>query len=377
MTAARRILIVEPYYGGSHRQFIEGLAGHIEGDFTLLTLPPRSWKQRMQTSAPWFARQVAGMAKELRRFDVVLSSTFVDGAVLKVLLQSLDGWHRDARFCVYFHENQFCYPGRNEDLGIRQFQYLNFTTALTADRLAFNSHFNHDTFMAGCRSYLQRVNRGQTGDILAQLEGKSLVLPPGLEFSLIDHTPRPETGRVPVIVWNHRWEHDKSPEKFFAALHELHLEGHGFGLIILGQSFARPPECFGRAKKELAEHILHFGFAGNRREYARLLRLGDIVVSTASHEFFGLAILEAVRAGCRPLVPNRLAYPELFPGHLLYDEGELASVLGMLLRQPTRLADDQARNFTESYSWQALAPRYADWLFGPASREGTGCQSLS
>jgi hypothetical protein len=91
------------------------------------------------------------------------------------------------------------------------------------------------------------------------------------------------------------------------------------------------------------------------------------VVSTARHEFFGLAVLEAVRAGCRPLLPNRLAYPEMFPSHLLYDEGEFASTLAMLLSQEGRLDDDQAWCYTEPYSWRTLARRYSDWLFGDTS----------
>ena len=36
-----------------------------------------------------------------------------------------------------------------------------------------------------------------------------------------------------------------------------------------------------------------------------------MIVSTARHEFFGLSVVEAVAAGAYPLLPNRLAYPEL------------------------------------------------------------------
>ncbi len=57
--------------------------------------------------------------------------------------------------------------------------------------------------------------------------------------------------------------------------------------------------------------------------YARKL----IVVSTAWHEFFGISVIEAVRAGCRALLPRRLSYPELFPKEFLYDEGDFTSRL--------------------------------------------------
>jgi len=37
------------------------------------------------------------------------------------------------------------------------------------------------------------------------------------------------------------------------------------------------------------------------------------VLSTARHEFFGIAVVEALLAGCLPWLPDRLSYPELLP----------------------------------------------------------------
>ncbi len=50
----------------------------------------------------------------------------------------------------------------------------------------------------------------------------------------------------------------------------------------------------------------------NKREYQALLQQSNVVLSTALHDFQGIAVLEGVAAGCIPVVPNRLAYPELF-----------------------------------------------------------------
>ena len=53
-----KILVLEPYFGGSHESFIKGLDRHIPADLELLTLPARKWKWRMRLAAPLFAEQL-------------------------------------------------------------------------------------------------------------------------------------------------------------------------------------------------------------------------------------------------------------------------------------------------------------------------------
>ena len=107
-----RICVLEPYYGGSHRAFLQGLFQHVDMDFTLVSLPARKWKMRMQLAAPWMARQVKEMYAKGARFDGLLVSTFLDLSVLQALL-GREGIHLPA--ALYFHENQFVYPGQVND----------------------------------------------------------------------------------------------------------------------------------------------------------------------------------------------------------------------------------------------------------------------
>jgi len=54
------------------------------------------------------------------------------------------------------------------------------------------------------------------------------------------------------------------------------------------------------------------GYQRDRTDYEAALCEADVFVSTAEHEFFGLSAVEAALAGAYPLLPERLAYPEIF-----------------------------------------------------------------
>ncbi len=317
---------------------------------------------RMQISAPWFAEQVRAMDFAERWFDAVLCSTFVDVAVLRALLQTITGWNPAAYFCTYFHENQFAYPGRISDPASHQFMAINFNSALASDRLAFNSVYNMNSFLQGCHFYVNKAADMSIDASYSSIAKKSVVLHPGIDYSHIDTVPVSKPGNIPVIVWNHRWEHDKNPDDFFMALQEVKDKGRPFKLILLGQSFSAEPDCFFAAKTSMPERIMHYGFAESVEEYGALLKKGDIVISTAFHEFFGISVLEAVRAGCRPLLPARLSYPELFPEEYLYPEGRLAEYLDRLLIADFRLSSQECLNFTERYSWPEQVEKYQKWL---------------
>ena len=189
-----------------------------------------------------------------------------------------------------------------------------------------------------------------------------------MDFSRIDAMARLRKAhsKMPVIVWNHRWEHDKNPTLFFNTLFALAAANVEFRLIILGQSFREKPPIFSEALAKLQHQIVHCGFVKSRDEYARLLGMGDIVVSTADHEFYGISVIEAVRAGCIPLLPNRLSYPELFPAEYLYEDGELPGRLKLLLQSRCRLDSSRAMSLTEGFSWLVLKEKYCEWLEGAA-----------
>ena len=50
-----KILALEPYYGGSHKAFLDGWIESSRHQWDLLTLPANKWKWRMRAAAIEFA----------------------------------------------------------------------------------------------------------------------------------------------------------------------------------------------------------------------------------------------------------------------------------------------------------------------------------
>jgi len=326
--------IIEPFYGGSHKQLIDFLTDAISrnsppGKFNvkLNTLPAKKWHWRARTSALNFAQTIPtteSEEKETAETSVLFCSSVLNLAELLSLRRDLaEKWRQKI---VYFHENQLVYPVRSGKLGgeQRDFQYgyNQVLTAMAADRVVFNSNFNRDSFLDNINSFfnLQPDHKPDTASIKRQIAAKSSVL--HFPVKIDDDLPfeEKEDDQPPVlhIVWPHRWEHDKNPESFFKVLFRLKSENYSFKVSVLGESFAQFPEIFDEAREKLGEEIAHFGRLASKRDYLEVLKAADVAVSTADHEFFGVAMVEAALSGCYPLVPDRLAYPELFPDACTY-----------------------------------------------------------
>jgi glycosyltransferase involved in cell wall biosynthesis len=90
--------------------------------------------------------------------------------------------------------------------------------------------------------------------------------------------------------------------------------GVEFRLSVIGEQFRDAPEVFDWAKDFFADEIDRWGYQESLAEYRAALIEADIVVSTANHEFFGISMVEAIAAGAYPVLPKRLAYPEITAG---------------------------------------------------------------
>lgn len=368
-----RILALEPYYGGSHRAVLDGLMARIDAEWTLLTLPARKWKWRMRGAAITMAEESTRRFEHGSRWDVVFASTFVNLAEFRGLAGAEIA---SVPAIVYFHENQLVYPNRHTAEWDFQFPLTNITSALSAECCAFNTEWNLREFVREVPGFLAQFPDHQPKRVGEQITEKSLVIHPPFDPAVFDAALNaagaggPVRARRPRIVWPHRWEHDKDPETFFEAVSALATEGLDFEVAVAGQAFADRPEVFSRAAESLGDRLVHFGEPVSRAAYAELLASCDVAVSTARNEFFGIAMIEAAYAGCFPLVPDRLAYPEIYPAHMRYTGyEELVARLRSLVVQPP--PPGQARSLAEPFTFDRLTPQFAE-LFTRVARVARG-----
>lgn len=299
-----KFLFIEPFFGGSHSAFAKGWQAHSRHEIELMSLPDRFWKWRMRGAALQFLAH----KKDYSRYDGIITSDMMNLADFKALAG------KELPPClVYFHENQLTYPllaGRQHDDALG---FINITTALAARRVLFNSRYQRREFLSAVSRLLKRMPDGEPAWCRDAIAEKSGVLYPGCSLPSPHQSPGKPWLDPPLIIWNHRWEYDKNPGPFFKALKILKLKKCPFRLALLGESGSVIPRAFTSARDFFSDEIVTFGYAESRADYEKWLDRGAIVVSTANQENFGISIVEAVARGCLPLLPRRLAYPEIIP----------------------------------------------------------------
>lgn len=360
----KRVLIIEAFYGGSHKQLTDFLTNILETngyEVTLLSLPDKKWHWRARTSALYFSQRIP----VVEVFDFVFTSSVLNLSELCALRPDLIA----AKKIIYFHENQLSYPVKKEQERDFQYGYNQILSCLVADLVLFNSKYNMDSFLSNLGKHfkLQPDHRPDCVAIREQLAEKCQVMHFPIEFPPPITEPNCVPDSEPLhIVWPHRWEHDKNPEAFFKALFQLQELGIKFKVSVLGQKYCQIPEVFQEAEEQLSSKIVHWGYAESKDAYFDILRSADVVVSTANHEFFGVAMLEAVFCGCYPLVPNRLVYPELYPKSCLYNtDQQLFKRLLSFCKSPRKViiaTKEEIKKIleVEKFSAQVMTPLYLD-----------------
>lgn len=309
--------LLSAYRADSHAAWADWLtSSQTRFAWRRIELPGRHFRWRIRGNPlSWLDSLPAG------RPALIVATSMVDLATLKGLFPRLAG----VPAIYYFHENQFAYPRSERQFGSIDPQMVQLYGALAAQRVLFNSRFNRDSFLDGVDELMARMPDAVPRGLRERLAEKSYICPVPIEpvAASPDRSPR-------LLLWNHRWEYDKGPELFADAVIAAAQSGLDFELALLGERSAPAPEPLARLRRRLGPRIAADGWL-ERDAYLRCLGRASVVVSTAAHEYQGLAVLEAVSAGARPLVPDALCYPEQYPAAYRYPAGDTRALVDRLV----------------------------------------------
>ena len=313
-----RVVVAEPWLGGSHRAWAEGLARHSTHDVEVVGLPAEMWRWRLRAGAAPLAEAIDAAIEANGEPEVLIVSGLVDVAALLGHLRPAP----QLPVVTYMHESQLLYPtasgSPDGDVTLR-----NWESWRASDEVWFNSAFHRDAVVDALPLWVDAQPESLPLDDVVD---RFCVVPVGVEPPVGE---RLRGDGPPRILWPHRWEPDKAPSVFGRALAKLADAGVDFELILAGDD---PADSTDREEilQAHADRVVAVGPFG-RDEYERWLFEADIVVSCAKHEFFGVAVVEALMAGCVPVLPAALSYPDLLPAvshaAALYPVGSFGSRL--------------------------------------------------
>jgi len=358
------VYLIDPYYADSHRYWADQLVNNLNARVRIFQRSPVNWKWRMEGGA-------IDLAKEINQIDNIpetfLVTDYLNLSLFKCLLESR---FLESRFVIYMHENQLTYPFSEKDSDViknrdSHYGFINYTSCLVADAIIFNSQYHQTVFFDALHTLSQRLPDSLDINLL---KNKSQVIPLTINTENFK-IKLSKSNTTKNIIWNHRWDYDKRPDVFLDSMVQLKENNLKFNLILLGRIDKQTQKQYANQFEKLKESIIHFGFAESRNEYLNLLAKGNIIISTSIHDFFGLSVLEGIYAGCRPVLPHDLAYPELVDPKLhdevFYDRNELISKLSDALS--VDWSDEnkliQRKFVSENYSWISVEEKYNSVLF--------------
>lgn len=356
MDTTLRIAVVEPFYTGSHKTWVDDLVKFLPHEVNTFTLPGRHWKWRMSAGSIELASQVNDCRFD---FDLFVVTDMLDLSTFKSLLSDQ---HSNTPCVIYMHENQIVYPYQTKEEHKnwdKHYGLINYKSILCANEVWFNSSFHLAVFTQELERFLSIMPESKFHlNQVRQRVSKFSVLPIAIDFELADTCKQSKSVR-PTVLWNHRWEFDKNPELFFETLVRLSEENVDFDLIVAGENYRQSPAIFDEAKDKLRDHITHWGFFKDKTAYYKALWSATILPVTNNQEFFGISVMEAIYCGVMPLLPARLSYTDLYEGlNVFYDNNE-----DFYSQLKTALVNNERTDYSthvQYFSWKNMKTVYSE-----------------
>uniref|UniRef100_A0A8D2ATS9 tRNA-queuosine alpha-mannosyltransferase n=1 Tax=Sciurus vulgaris TaxID=55149 RepID=A0A8D2ATS9_SCIVU len=363
------ILIIEAFYGGSHKQLVDLLQEELES-CVLYTLPAKKWHWRARTAALYFSQNVPIS----EHYRILFASSVLNLTELTALRPDLGKLKK----ILYFHENQLVYPVKKHQERDFQYGYNQILSCLVADMVVFNSVFNMESFLTSIGKFMKLIPDHRPKDLESIIRPKCQVIYFPIRF--------PDVSR---FMPKHKITHLKRM---------LSLKGNGGA----APSMACPSQQEQRDTENLledfnSEYNVHFDLDTVQQENLDNssmqepdLRQSNSSVNSSSHHgeneqnltlnpcdtlrgvdnqqrplhlVWPHRWLEAVYCGCYPLCPKDLVYPEIFPAEYLYSTPEqLSKRLQNFCKRPDIIRKHLYKGEMASFSWAALRGKFRSLL---------------
>ena len=269
-------------------------------------------------------------------------------------------------FVTFMHESQLLYPNHEWSVGCGELARQSPGSWLASTEVWFNSRFHRDSVCSALPAFTATIPEEvrPTADPTPRFQVTGL----GVDLDWVKRRVQRKPG-PPRILWPHRWQQDKNPEVFLSALRKLQTAGAAFELILAGEDGPKASHT----KSEIIDSF-HVKAAASRpvspeKDFRAHLTDADIVASCASHEFFGVGVVEAIAAGLPPGAAQRPELPRADTARhcgprFLYPNGSFGGALAHAVetfdQQEAREARATLAAVTEERGWQHVAPVYDD-----------------
>ncbi|XP_067155512.1 tRNA-queuosine alpha-mannosyltransferase isoform X3 [Apteryx mantelli] len=375
------ILLIEAFYGGSHKQLVDLLKEEME-ECVLCTLPAKKWPWKARTAAISFMQTVPPNAN----YRVLFASSVLNLAELVALRPDLGKLKK----VLYFHENQLAYPVQKCQERDFQYGYNQILSCLVADVVVFNSAFNMESFLTSIGKFMKLIPDHRPKDLEEIIRPKCQVLYFPVKFPDVSRfMPEHKLARLEKLIGVKRTgdayqREGLPPRQQSGALGGL-MKASGVRLesgLCEGQPGLpatqpeRPPSPLATPEKP--------GQAG-ASESTNPCQEGDKqhltfnpcnILSGAGYQQRPLHVVwphrwvEAVYCGCYPLCPKALVYPEIFPAEYLYSTPEqLFKRLQNFCKRPDIVRKHLYKGAVAGFSWAALRGEFRSLLAAEAGED--------